>query len=117
MGAIKSGTGIVYAVLFADGSVKIGMTRNMNKRLAALNTHSPYPVIRSLYGEINYPKEMESELHELFKDNRTHGEFFRFDRDDWVKLVNFWGYDEWAKESGFYNDIFSFYENNEDYSI
>lgn len=110
MGAVKTGKGIVYAVLFADGSVKIGMTRNMDKRIAALNTHSPCPVLRSVYGETNYPKETEAALHELFKEKRTHGEFFRFEKDDWKKLLIFWDQDEWAESSGFYKDIFSFYE-------
>jgi len=58
------------------GAFKIGITRNVNKRLKALQTASPnkLEVIEVIENATHYT---EQRLHELYKASRLNGEWFR----------------------------------------
>jgi hypothetical protein len=58
------------------GAVKIGAAKNPHKRLESLQTSSPYEL--TLYLVIQNANEIkEKQLHELFKEDRLKGEWFK----------------------------------------
>ena len=61
----------------ASGLVKIGMTRNLEQRIKALRTMSPVP-LRLLAAPVCHPIA-EMALHEMLKEQRSHGEWFKMD--------------------------------------
>ena len=58
----------------AEGPVKFGRAENVNARLAALSTASPYPL--NLVAELDAPDEAERQFHWLLRDHRLNGEWF-----------------------------------------
>ena len=72
-------TGFVYGTVSAafPGMVKIGRTKDMNKRLQAANTFSaPAPhVVIAIAPSFDYVRD-ERLAHEYFKELRREGEFF-----------------------------------------
>ena len=59
------------------GRIKIGSSTNVNRRLSGLQTACPLPL--ELLLAINYvPTIYEYLLHERFKEDREHGEWFVF---------------------------------------
>lgn len=68
----------VYFVLAPDaGMVKIGKTSDLKKRLASLRTMSP--VSLDLICVIRYDEYLERRIHDHFKPQRDHGEWFKYD--------------------------------------
>ena len=65
-------------VYFAQGAIsqliKIGTTTNLKKRLQALRTGSPEPLV--LLGAIPGGDQEERELHQRFSSQRINGEWF-----------------------------------------
>lgn len=61
---------------------KIGITNDLDRRLAQLGKQSPYPieVVHSIRAP--YPKSIETRLHAMFDRVRVHGEWFEFNDDD-----------------------------------
>ena len=70
-------TGYVYFIL-AQGieRIKIGKTQYPEKRLSALMTDCPVPVLRVAIMACSKMSEMERTLHAELKDYRVHGEWF-----------------------------------------
>jgi DNA-binding XRE family transcriptional regulator len=68
---------MIYLISHEYQFVKIGYTKNINKRLKQLQTSSPVKleVLHLIDGNVT----LEKELHLLFKDLRTSGEWFKFD--------------------------------------
>lgn len=68
---------MIYLISHENQFLKIGYTKNINKRLNQLQTSSPVKleVLHLIDGNIN----LEKELHVLFKDLRVNGEWFNFD--------------------------------------
>ena len=68
---------MVYLISHEYQFVKIGFTSNINKRLSQLQVSSPVKleVLHLIEGNVS----LEKELHVLFKDLRTSGEWFKFD--------------------------------------
>jgi predicted GIY-YIG superfamily endonuclease len=63
-----------------DGFIKIGVAKNIAKRLENLQIGCPYPLklIASIRCEsVKHAYSMESNLHGLFKKQRIRGEWFR----------------------------------------
>lgn len=81
---------LVY-VLGTPGSltVKIGTTTNLRKRLADIQRMSPVH-LEALW-TCPGGRELETRLHQHFKDFRSHGEWFAFRRNP-VRLI------QWAVE-------------------
>jgi hypothetical protein len=71
--------GFVYFVQADDGPIKIGYSRNVRARLAALqvNTHLSLRLLGSMPGgEI-----LEAQLHARFSEDRIRGEWFAASTD------------------------------------
>lgn len=70
-------TGFIYfiAPIANQSGVKIGFSKNPGARLADLT--SEVGIKLNLIGSIPGTKETEKEIHEKFKDQRLHGEWFR----------------------------------------
>jgi DNA-binding XRE family transcriptional regulator len=68
---------MVYLISCADKFLKIGYTKNINKRLSQLQTSNPIKLelCHLIDGNVN----LEKELHIMFKDLRSQGEWFYFD--------------------------------------
>jgi DNA-binding XRE family transcriptional regulator len=68
---------MIYLISYSDQYLKIGYTKNINKRLIQLQTSSPVKleVLHLIDGNVT----LEKELHLLFKDLRTQGEWFIYD--------------------------------------
>jgi DNA-binding XRE family transcriptional regulator len=68
---------MIYLISHEYQFVKIGYTKNINKRLSRLQVSSPVKleVLHLIDGDIT----LEKKLHVLFKDLRTSGEWFKFD--------------------------------------
>lgn len=68
---------MIYLISHENQFVKIGYTKNINKRLSQLQVSSPVKleVLHLIDGNIT----LEKKLHVLFKDLRTSGEWFNFD--------------------------------------
>lgn len=68
---------MIYLISHQNKFVKIGYTKNITKRLSQLQVSSPVKleVLHLIDGNIT----LEKELHVLFKDLRTSGEWFNFD--------------------------------------
>lgn len=67
----------VYAALFNDGSVKIGISGNVHKRILQLQSSSGKEAIDYLYSpQCSNAKEIEQFIHSHFTNRRIHGEWF-----------------------------------------
>ena len=68
---------MIYLVAHLDQFVKIGFTKNINKRLSQLQVSSPVKleVLHLIEGNVS----LEKELHRKFKEFRTSGEWFNYD--------------------------------------
>ena len=70
-----AGVGKIYFFQAGD-AVKIGYTKlGLEARLAQLQPGNPEPL--RVLGWIQAPRSRESEIHDLFKDHRLIGEWFR----------------------------------------
>ena len=68
---------MIYLISHEYQFVKIGYTKNINKRLSQLQVSSPVKL--ELLHLIDGSATLEKKLHVLFKDLRTSGEWFKFD--------------------------------------
>jgi len=68
---------MIYLISYENQFIKIGYTKNINKRLSQLQVSSPVKleVLHLIDGDVT----IEKKLHVLFKDLRTSGEWFKFD--------------------------------------
>ncbi|MGP5722781.1 GIY-YIG nuclease family protein [Corynebacterium casei] len=74
--ATKLETSRVYFVYSPDADkVKIGFSDSPESRMKSMQTGSPVPL--ELLGTIPGGQDVEMELHERFKSDRSHGEWFR----------------------------------------
>jgi predicted GIY-YIG superfamily endonuclease len=58
---------------------KIGVTKNLSKRLSALQTSSPVKLVVVKQFNTNYGYKLEKNLHSFFRSNKLEGEWFRLD--------------------------------------
>ena len=68
---------MIYLISYENKFVKIGYTKNISKRLSQLQVSSPIKleVLHLIDGDIT----LEKQIHNLFKDLKTNGEWFKFD--------------------------------------
>jgi hypothetical protein len=58
---------------------KIGLSNNPERRLKELNSEqAPCPIIGIRFIEVVNSRATEADLHQVFKKNRRHGEWFAF---------------------------------------
>lgn len=76
---------------------KIGITKDMARRMDQLRGQSPYPleVIHSARGHNNAGKE--ATLHRQYGDLRVHGEWFELTSDQVAEIIE--DLNDWARES------------------
>lgn len=78
----------LYALEFTNGTVKIGITKENERRMKAISSASGMDITRSYFTDkINHVQNLETELHRYFKDNRLNGEFFDIPFEDAVKEI------------------------------
>ncbi len=64
-------------VLRCGDLVKIGITNDINKRMASLQTGNPEPIILEYIEERYNPRKAEFWLHNQFSAHRVGGEWFK----------------------------------------
>jgi hypothetical protein len=81
-------TGYVYFVAYGNEElrkyhpvIKIGMTYNIEKRLANLSTASAIPLILAGFIPSDHPDFLENHLHCRFGKRRLNGEWFKVDAE------------------------------------
>ena len=75
----QEGDAVVYFVQSEVGKIKIGTSRNLSQRLRELSSGSPVPIrlLLSIPGD----RSKELELHMMFAESRSHGEWFEPTQD------------------------------------
>lgn len=74
---MSENSGYVYFIQSGEnGPIKIGFTKNIENRMRALKTSSPYPLV--LIGYFKSNRKLEKQLHRQFKEHKTkkNGEWF-----------------------------------------
>lgn len=67
----------LYILEFSNKTVKIGITKEKEKRMKAISSASGMAITRSYITEkIDNVQDLETELHRTFKEKRLNGEFF-----------------------------------------
>lgn len=72
--------GTIYVIHGGQNTYKIGFTKHLLRRFRTLQAMSPVKLNIVFTFEGN--TDDEAHLHELFSDNRTHGEWFLLTDDD-----------------------------------
>jgi len=78
----------VYAIAHPHGYVKIGHSKNPQKRLTSHQISCPYELWILAQLPVKNPKDVEEALHERFDYARERGEWFDLDYDDYDVLVD-----------------------------
>lgn len=88
---ITNQSGFLYVLGDNYGNYKIGITKDVAKRLSTYKTHMPYdPVIIKIVF-CNGVRSVEKAIHNKFKSNRLNGEWFKLGQDDLLYLNDFLG--------------------------
>lgn len=78
----------LYVLKFTNGTVKIGITKEKDKRMKAISSASGMDIVKSYFTEkIDRVQDLETELHRFFNEKRLKGEFFNLDFDEAVAEV------------------------------
>lgn len=78
----------LYVLEFSNGTIKIGITKEKEKRMKAISSASGMDILRSYFTEkICNVQNLETELHKHFKDKRLNGEFFSITFEEAVAEV------------------------------
>lgn len=64
-------------ILSCDDKIKIGITSDIDKRIAALQTGNPSKIVLEHIEERLKPQGAEKYLHRCFGANRLEGEWFK----------------------------------------
>jgi hypothetical protein len=86
---VVRGTAVYLMICEERGSsvtyIKVGLARNIAKRMGALTSSCPLPIRRALYfctAGYRHAWALEQALHEKFSDLRIGGEWFKIDRPE-----------------------------------
>lgn len=84
----RSTMAYVYFLRSTSGLIKIGCTTNLHERVRAIKAmcSEQLTLIGTIQSENQYL--IEKELHDYFKSNREHGEWFHLTRDDIINAVS-----------------------------
>lgn len=82
--------GYLYVVKpkYKDGPFKIGIARDLGKRLDNLQTAHHEQLEAFLAVEMDNPRELEKALHRQFRDYRIRGEWFAANRHLYESLLS-----------------------------
>ena len=95
----ETGNGYVYAIQNEDnGKIKIGITKDLNRRFRQLTTQSGCDLkllIAGVFLQQDQPiKEVEKLIHDKFQKQRNIGEWFILNKAQKKELINlFWSFD------------------------
>lgn len=70
-------TPLVYLIHCPDDNYKIGLTKNVDKRLSNLQGSCPFPLSIVATFETDRPRDDEADLHDALSYWKIHGEWFR----------------------------------------
>lgn len=77
---INTKSGHVYVLLASDGSIKIGMSKNVPGRIKDIESTTKKTIVTYYVSEyIDDSLALESYMHMIFKNHRTKGEWFDVD--------------------------------------
>lgn len=79
---MKLPKGEVIYLMRSGGACKIGRTNDLSKRYSAIKCHSPMEVELLHYFTHDDTRAVEKLLHQAFKVDNAHGEWFRLSRQD-----------------------------------
>jgi|GEM_PF-2575202 len=91
-GTLPTFNGYVY-LLNAEGTnrYKIGITDDLERRVNQLNKgQAPFPVAITLAQQVADKRKVESTLHAVLSEYRTHGEWFEFDGPQLEAVCDFY---------------------------
>lgn len=74
--------GYVYFIMSTNKLVKIGVTKNVDRRLSELQTGSPGKMKLLGFIKTTKPYDLEKRLHKKYKDLRISGEWFNIHEVD-----------------------------------
>jgi len=77
----------VYLIRATNGLVKIGIAKNVERRLQQLDNMSPVPLRLIAAMETKHARILESELHELFSSKQVRGEWFDLNDEDIMRIL------------------------------
>lgn len=78
----KNKPSYVYLIQAENGLVKIGIASDVNTRFITLNIASPVKLELLFSIQRDDARQVETTLHNLFKDKRIKGEWFSLDESD-----------------------------------
>jgi hypothetical protein len=64
-------------VIESGGLCKIGIARDPERRMMHLRVGSALPIMMINHWPVEFPKDVETRLHNAYAAHRTHGEWFR----------------------------------------
>ena len=83
---IKSKSG-VYIIKFQNtDKYKIGITKNLKSRISQFSTGNPDNIIIEYFIATKHYKSLEKHFHNIFKNNKMKGEWFKFTTKDLQEL-------------------------------
>lgn len=78
----------IYVLLSKNKNVKIGVSKNIIKRISAIEGASGYKIVDYFITEkCSNSYEIEHMAHQYFRDNRLFGEWFKVDFNNAVSVV------------------------------
>jgi predicted GIY-YIG superfamily endonuclease len=78
----KSDEGFVYLLEAQTGIFKIGSSKNVARRVAQLQTASPFPLTLRHYFAAKNARKVELELHSHFVSRRIRNEWFQLNSQE-----------------------------------
>ena len=85
--------GFLYVVSFIDTSdnifYKIGIAKDHRSRLATRQTSIPFDLKIELICYVQNMRNDEKELHQIFKEKRIRGEWFKLDKEDIIIIKKY----------------------------
>ena len=92
-------TGYVYIIENENGKVKIGKSTNPKRRVMNIQSQSGYSIVNSHFSPPLYQySELESYLHDIFKESRGIGEWFDISYKTVVSYFESLDLSEWNVE-------------------
>ena len=95
----NSNIGYVY-IIKLDGYYKIGRTSNPSNRFGEYTKLMKEPEVILLIFCDNY-KQVEKELHEMFSDKNTNGEWFTLSNEELDKAIQYLKEKEFIKNQNY----------------
>ncbi len=90
----KPGSGvshILYLIQSENGLTKIGIASDVNDRLKTLNIGSPVVIVLIYHVYTIFAKEIETELHAMYKDKLVKGEWHKLTDEDIQNIQSKYG--------------------------